>query len=103
MVLQTAQIEVIRVVERRMIKGHAAGEREVQAHHAAVDGAAGGFGAGVAMVRAQWVANGSTGVDDNVANFGDGTVDTNATGWPTNTTDGNNSIASDTSCVVLQG
>ena len=74
---------------------------QTQAHQAAVDGAAGGFGAGVAMVRAQWVANGLTGVADNVANFGDGTVDTNATGWPTNTTDGNNSIASDASCVEV--
>ena len=39
---------------------------QTQAHQAAVDGAAGGFGAGVAMVRAQWVANGSTGAVDNV-------------------------------------
>jgi prepilin-type N-terminal cleavage/methylation domain-containing protein len=74
---------------------------QTQAHQAAVDGAAGGFGAGVAMVRAQWVANGSTGVDDNVANFGDGTVDTNATGWPTNTSDTNNSIVGDASCVEV--
>ena len=74
---------------------------QTQAHQAAVDGAAGGFGAGVAMARAQWVANGSTGAVDNVANFGAADVDTNATGWPTNTTDGNNTIASATSCVEV--
>jgi hypothetical protein len=53
------------------------------------------------MVRAQWVANGSTGAVDNVANFGGADLDTNAAGWPTNTTDGNNSVASDTSCVEV--
>ncbi len=53
-----------------------------QAHAAAVDGAAGGFGAGIAMFRAQWVANGLTGTAANVAGFGDGTVDSNSVGWP---------------------
>lgn len=56
-----------------------------QAHAAAVDGAAGGFGAGIAMFRAQWVANGLTAASVNVAGFGDGTVDSNAAGWPTDT------------------
>jgi prepilin-type N-terminal cleavage/methylation domain-containing protein len=53
-----------------------------QAHAAAVDGAAGGFGAGIAMFRAQWVANGNTTTAANVAGFGDGTVDSNSVGWP---------------------
>ena len=30
---------------------------QTQAHQAAEDGAAGGFGTGIAMFRAQWVAN----------------------------------------------
>jgi prepilin-type N-terminal cleavage/methylation domain-containing protein len=56
-----------------------------QAHEAAVSGAGGGFGAGIALLHAQWVANGSalgaTDLDD-VAGFGDGL---NASGWPTDT------------------
>ena len=31
---------------------------QTQAHQAAVDGASGGLGSGIAMLRAQWVANG---------------------------------------------
>ena len=53
-----------------------------QAHEAAVAGAAGGLGAGVALVRAQWIANGTTGADVDVAGFGDGTVAVNTSGWP---------------------
>ena len=54
---------------------------QTQAHQAAVDGAAGGFGSGVAMLRAQWVANGLTGAATNVAGFGDSTMDVNTNGW----------------------
>jgi prepilin-type N-terminal cleavage/methylation domain-containing protein len=72
-----------------------------QAHAAAVDGAAGGFGAGVAMLRAQWVANGNTAAALNVAGFGDGTVDANANGWPTGTDDTNNTLAADGECVEI--
>ena len=63
-----------------------------QAHEAAVAGAGGGFGAGVALAHAQWVANGSTTAVNNIANFGNNDVDTNTAGWPT-------SVASNTSVI----
>ena len=53
-----------------------------QANQAAVSGAGGGFGAGVVLARAQWIANNTNAADVDVANFGDGTVAVNATGWP---------------------
>lgn len=53
-----------------------------QANTAAVAGAGGGLGAGVALLHAQWVANNTNAVDVDVANFGDGTVAANVTGWP---------------------
>jgi len=54
-----------------------------QAHEAAVSGAGGGLGAGVALAHAQWIANGSTGVVAAVPGFGAGNVAVNASGWPT--------------------
>lgn len=53
-----------------------------QAHSAAVSGAGGGFGSGVALVKAQHIANGTVGATGGVANFGEGTVSVNANGWP---------------------
>ena len=53
-----------------------------QAHKAAVDGAVGGLGAGVALFHAQWVANGNTGAATDVTGFGGSDVDANAAGWP---------------------
>jgi len=73
---------------------------QTQAHQAAVDGASGGLGSGVAMFRAQWVANGLNAAADNVAGFGDGTMDSNATGWPTDS-GGNNAIADAADCVEI--
>ena len=67
---------------------------------AAVDGAAGGFGSGIAMFRAQWVANGHSAAQANVANFGDGTVDSNASGWPVGT-GGNATIDDADACVEV--
>lgn len=55
------------------------------AHRSAVAGASGGLGAGVAMVHAQWVANGSTAAVSAVSGFGSGDVAVNGTGWPINT------------------
>ena len=55
-----------------------------QAHEAAVNGAGGGLGAGVALVHAQWIANGSTTAVAAVSGFGAGNVAVNASGWPTN-------------------
>ena len=73
---------------------------QTQAHQAAVDGASGGLGTGVAMFRAQWVANGLNVASDNVVGFGDGTMDSNAAGWPTDS-GGNNSVADAADCVEV--
>jgi len=65
-----------------------------QAHDAAIDGATGGMGSAVALVHAQWVANGVTGADtDGVSGFGDGDVNVNASGWPINRTSGSSTLA----------
>ena len=77
-----------------------------QAHRAGVAGAAGGFGAGVALVRAQWIANQEAPGEDTVANFGGGNVAvststaTSQAGWPTGTTGADN-IANAAQCVGL--
>ena len=77
---------------------------QTQAHQAAVDGAAGGFGSGVAMLRAQWVANGTTGADTQVTGFGDGTMDVNANGWAVDSADGAQITNTGTECVnIWQG
>jgi len=79
-----------------------------EAHTAAVAGASGGFGAGVALAHAQWVANGSgtTAADiDDVAGFGDGTVDVTTSGWPTDVAGDANTIpdsgTGDTQCQAI--
>ena len=56
-----------------------------QAHSAAVAGIRGGFSIGTALVKAQWIANGSATAVDAVSNFGEGNVSVNASGWPINT------------------
>lgn len=53
-----------------------------EANSAAVSGAAGGFGAGVALAHAQWVVNNTNAADADVAGFGDGTLAVNVSGWP---------------------
>jgi prepilin-type N-terminal cleavage/methylation domain-containing protein len=53
-----------------------------EANSAAVAGAGGGLGAGVALAHAQWVVNNTNAAEADVANFGDGTVAVNASGWP---------------------
>jgi len=55
-----------------------------EAHQAAVAGAGGGFGSGVAMARAQWMANGAN-EQDNIQGFGNDDVDVNTEGWPVST------------------
>lgn len=72
-----------------------------QAHEAAVNGAGGGLGAGVALAHAQWVANGSTGAIAGVPGFGAGDVAVNASGWPTNTGAVAGPLDSDTECVLV--
>ena len=53
-----------------------------EANSAAVAGAGGGLGAGVALAHAQWIANNTNAADQDVANFGDGTLAVNVSGWP---------------------
>lgn len=74
-----------------------------QANQAAVAGAGGGFGAGVALVRAQWIANNTGAADPAVANFGVSNVAVNASGWPTHTTGAPTqvSVLSDDDCVEV--
>jgi prepilin-type N-terminal cleavage/methylation domain-containing protein len=76
---------------------------QTQAHEAAVDGVSGGLGAAVAMVHAQWMANGATGAVDGVVNFGDDEVNVNASGWPVSHNTTNTDITADSDCVALWG
>jgi MSHA pilin protein MshB len=59
------------------------------ANEAAVRGAGGGLASAVLLVRSQWEVNRSNGStttpDTNVAGYGDGKVDVNASGWPLGT------------------
>lgn len=76
-----------------------------KAQISAVKGAGGGLGAGAALFHAQWVANGHTAAQANVAGFGADDVDANADGWAIGT-DGTLDAAAD--CIdtwngVMQG
>jgi len=53
-----------------------------QAHQASIKGTAGALSAGVALAKAQWVANGHTAQIEDLEGFGDGTVNMSANGWP---------------------
>ena len=75
-----------------------------QAHEAAVSGAGGGLGAGVALAHAQWIANGSTGLVTAVPGFGAGNVAVNASGWPTDTAGSGAALSTVLDCTqVWQG
>ncbi len=69
-----------------------------EAHQAAVSGAGGGLGSGIALAHAQWVANASTTAVTNIANFGNSDVDTNTAGWPTDTA-GATTLSTTTHCI----
>ncbi|MGD8743239.1 MAG: prepilin-type N-terminal cleavage/methylation domain-containing protein [Granulosicoccaceae bacterium] len=77
-----------------------------QAHTAAVQGAGGGLGTAVQLVRAQWVANGEAAGEDTVADFGAGNVSVSdggaaaANGWPTGIT-GEDAITNDAAGDIL--
>ena len=62
-----------------------------EAHDAAVEGAGAGFATGLALLKAQVVANGDLGgIDiDNVSGYGDETLDVNTNGYPVSTTGDN--------------
>ncbi len=70
-----------------------------QAHEAAVAGAGGAFGAGVALARAGWIAEGNTTAATNLTTFGTG-VDTNAAGWPVGTDD-SGALTTAAICVIV--
>jgi len=73
-----------------------------QAHQASIQGTAGALSAGVALVKAQWVTNGTTTADaDGVAGFGDGNVRVNDEGWATSTTDGETGNPNQARCVQI--
>ncbi len=60
-----------------------------QAHRSSVQGTAGALSAGVALVKAQWVTNGTTVADtDGVEGFGNDDVAATADGWPDPTNTG---------------
>ncbi len=71
-----------------------------QAHTAAVQGAGGGFSAGVALAHAAWIAGGNTAAADNLSTFGSGNIDTNASGWPVGTDD-SNTLSTAADCVLI--
>lgn len=53
-----------------------------QAHQSSIQATAGALSAGVALVKAQWVTNGTTGAVTAVEGFGNDNVAVNADGWP---------------------
>jgi prepilin-type N-terminal cleavage/methylation domain-containing protein len=60
-----------------------------EAAHAEVAQRAAAFATAVQFVRLTYIARGRSGNVDNLAGFGDGTVDTNAGGYPTDTANAN--------------
>lgn len=65
-------------------------ELSEEAHRASVQGTAGALGSAVALVKAQWTANGASGEVDDLSGFGDETVDVSSQGWPVSTNGANN-------------
>ncbi|MFO7530447.1 MAG: prepilin-type N-terminal cleavage/methylation domain-containing protein [Marinobacter sp.] len=53
-----------------------------EAHRSSVKAISGALSASVALVKAQWVTNGLTGIADDVQGFGNNDIDVNADGWP---------------------
>ena len=75
-------------------------EPSVQTSESGLAGATGGLGSAVSLAKAQWVANGETGQVDNLAGFGDDTVDVSPEGWPQSTS-GDNSADSAADCMQV--
>ena len=53
-----------------------------EAHSASIQGSSGAYSAAVALVRAQWVARGARGAEENLPGFGGEDVDVSTDGWP---------------------
>jgi MSHA pilin protein MshB len=60
-----------------------------EAEAASVAQHASAFATAVRFVQVKYIVSGSSGNVDNLAGFGDGNVDTNASGYPTDTANGN--------------
>lgn len=74
-----------------------------QAHQSSIRATAGALSAGVALVKAQWVTNGTTGAVTAVEGFGNDNVAVNAEGWATST-NGNTGTPNANRCLqVWQG
>lgn len=75
-----------------------------QAHNSSIQGTAGALSAGVALVKAQWVSNGSTAASTSVDGFGDfpagSGVAVNDDGWATST-NGTTGAPNETRCVQI--
>lgn len=71
-----------------------------QAHQSSIQASSGALSAGVALVKAQWVANGTTGAVAAVSGYGDDNVAVNADGWATST-NGNTGSPNENRCVQI--
>ncbi len=69
-----------------------------EAHNSSVKATAGALSAGVALVKAQWVTNGSTAAVTAVQGFGNDDVAVSADGWPTSTSGNTGVTMSATKC-----
>jgi len=75
-----------------------------RAHDASIEGVRGALAAGVAIVHAQWVANGQPTADpqrDNIIGFGRGDVDVSSNGWPTGVSGSNNPSMDAIRCIEI--
>ncbi|MFL1484808.1 prepilin-type N-terminal cleavage/methylation domain-containing protein [Marinobacter sp. LN3S78] len=73
-----------------------------QAHASSIQGTAGALSAGVALVKAQWVANGTTTATTDVVGFGDDDVDVSDDGWPISAgSDANSTTMTNDRCVEV--
>jgi len=69
------------------------------AHDSAAKGAFGAFSSGVSLYHSCWAASGATARVEDLACYGDGTVDSSKTGYPLSTTNGGDgSILTGESC-----
>ncbi len=71
-----------------------------KSHEAAVAGTGGALGSAVALVHAQWIANGHIAAIDDLAGFGAGDIDTSSNGWPVDTA-GSNDVSTTAHCVSV--
>ncbi|TDT36986.1 prepilin-type N-terminal cleavage/methylation domain-containing protein [Halospina denitrificans] len=77
-------------------------ELSEEAHRASVRGSGGAFGSAVALVKAQWTANGAPGAVTSMEGFGNDDVNVSSDGWPVSITGGTDPTSiSATDCAEL--